>query len=193
MLTPMRTCARRLDTWAQCGIIGDTSPTYLPVFLLPVIGSARAIRWQVGDAPWQQARIEPFALRSVTMSYPTLSVWLTKHKATECYYCRVPLENVQIDRDHKLPLSRGGKDKDNIVLTCHSCNCAKRAMTASEFKSALLHNWRYQYWVPERLKRIPPYWRTFPPGFDLIAFLGDQWFEDLNGSEVERTEQCRMF
>lgn len=55
-----------LDIRARARYTLGTSPTYLPVFLLPVIGSARAIRWQVGDAPWQQARIEPFALRSVT-------------------------------------------------------------------------------------------------------------------------------
>ncbi|MDP3940643.1 MAG: HNH endonuclease [Deltaproteobacteria bacterium] len=36
-------------------------------------------------------------------------------------------------RDHKWPLSRGGRHHGNIVLACGSCNQKKGDMTASEF------------------------------------------------------------
>jgi 5-methylcytosine-specific restriction endonuclease McrA len=70
--------------------------------------------------------------------------WWALVRAAEriCFYCgtetNCDLEATgdprQVQRDHLVPLSRGGSDHiDNIVVSCRSCNLDKGTMTAGEF------------------------------------------------------------
>lgn len=54
-----------------------------------------------------------------------------------CYYCRVELNNPE--QDHKLPITRGGRATvDNIVPSCHPCNCRKNDRTVDEYRDYLI-------------------------------------------------------
>ena len=63
----------------------------------------------------------------------TLTQWLDKLTlfANCCAYCG---EAKPLERDHKIPLSRGGSDNiENIIPACRSCNASKNAKTAEEY------------------------------------------------------------
>lgn len=52
-----------------------------------------------------------------------------------CAYCG---EAKPLERDHKVPLARGGTDHiDNILPACRSCNARKHMRTPSEFLEVL--------------------------------------------------------
>lgn len=51
----------------------------------------------------------------------------------ECYYCGEPTEIADWTLDHKMPVSRGGKHRGNVVGCCQNCNKAKGNMTVAEF------------------------------------------------------------
>lgn len=79
----------------------------------------------------QMARVR--AKRRGAPGSHTYQEWVEKCElfAFCCAYCgeRKPLE-----RDHKVPLSRGGSDDiSNIVPVCRSCNSRKHTRTTSEF------------------------------------------------------------
>ena len=51
-----------------------------------------------------------------------------------CYYCELPLLLNEAQREHMVPLARGGTDLiANIVPSCARCNLAKGTMTVEEF------------------------------------------------------------
>lgn len=63
----------------------------------------------------------------------------------ECHYCGVSLRHSRPGEwarkvpnatvDHKVPLSRGGKDEpSNWAVCCQPCNVKKGQMTADEFR-----------------------------------------------------------
>jgi len=61
-----------------------------------------------------------------------------------CYYCGIPLAKVAVDADHRIPLSRKGKNnKENMVLACRTCNRDKRSKTDVEF-----FDWRRRHGLP---------------------------------------------
>jgi len=65
--------------------------------------------------------------------YHTATEWLEKIElfAGCCAYCG---EAGPLQRDHRIPLTRGGSnDISNIVPACRSCNAHKSAMTDAEF------------------------------------------------------------
>jgi hypothetical protein len=66
-----------------------------------------------------------------------------------CFYCGTQPEKARYQRDHVVPLSRGGMDAGwNIVPCCASCNASKRDSRASD-------------WVRWRLGfRLPDGWTT---------------------------------
>lgn len=75
--------------------------------------------------------------KSVRMIYH----WELQNK--KCYYCdtilyhmtTAGLEILNCNIDHKVPLSRKGKDDfENTCLTCLSCNSIKGNLTEEEFK-----------------------------------------------------------
>lgn len=56
-----------------------------------------------------------------------------------CFYCRNSLSDYHVD--HKIPLSRGGSDnKDNLCITCPTCNMRKHDRTDAEFLVYLEEN-----------------------------------------------------
>lgn len=58
---------------------------------------------------------------------------LLKRQRRLCYYCCCFL--TKFDCDHFIPLSRGGSNgPENIVLSCHSCNCSKGARLPWEWR-----------------------------------------------------------
>lgn len=63
---------------------------------------------------------------------------LLVQQRSRCYYCGKKLPD-NYHADHKIPLSRGGKNtKFNIALTCPKCNLRKHTLTAEEFREKLL-------------------------------------------------------
>ena len=53
-----------------------------------------------------------------------------------CYYCG---EKKELEIEHKIPVSRGGKfEKENIVPSCKLCNRKKGTMTEKEFLTKTL-------------------------------------------------------
>jgi hypothetical protein len=65
-------------------------------------------------------------------------------KVDVCYYCGIKIflrshnEHNRPDSaslDHRVPRSRGGKSKGNLVLCCYKCNATKGSMTEQEFRS----------------------------------------------------------
>ena len=53
----------------------------------------------------------------------------------KCYYCGSGFSgNNPVERDHKIPLSKGGGyTKENIVPACRNCNARKHTSTEKEF------------------------------------------------------------
>lgn len=59
-----------------------------------------------------------------------------------CHYCGIKVENgPALDR---IDSSRG-YEKDNVVLSCKRCNCAKNDMTVSEFKEWLRRIYEFSF------------------------------------------------
>ena len=57
---------------------------------------------------------------------------LLKYYSHRCYYCGKKVN--QLEKEHKIPLSKGGGyTKENIVPACRSCNAKKHTLTESEF------------------------------------------------------------
>ena len=51
-----------------------------------------------------------------------------------CLYCGDKFSGAQLTRDHVLPLSRGGKDNwENVVTACYRCNNQKGSKTPEEW------------------------------------------------------------
>ena len=70
---------------------------------------------------------------------------LKKHDG-KCFYCGVVLEFGGDDynrnpnwfsTDHKIPISKGGGNGDNVVAACRRCNCRKHTKTAEEFMAQM--------------------------------------------------------
>lgn len=46
-----------------------------------------------------------------------------------CYHCQRELSYGQATLDHVIPRSKGGSDSfDNLVLSCHQCNCDRMSL-----------------------------------------------------------------
>lgn len=58
--------------------------------------------------------------------------WALKIK--ECVYCKELINHDNASLDHKMPLSRGGKDElNNLHIVCANCNLAKGSLIDWEF------------------------------------------------------------
>ena len=56
-----------------------------------------------------------------------------------CIYCNKKIPFGKDSLEHKLPLSRGGKNIfSNLAIACKSCNCHKHNKTEEEYKMFLL-------------------------------------------------------
>jgi hypothetical protein len=66
----------------------------------------------------------------------TRTEWIAKFQqcGCKCYYCEIPLTLKQAEKEHKIPICRGGDDAiENIVPACKPCNAMKAWRTEAEF------------------------------------------------------------
>lgn len=66
----------------------------------------------------------------------TVAEWTAKKAefGNTCFYCGAP---GRLERDHAIPITRGGTDDiSNILPCCRLCNLRKRQKTVAEFRSA---------------------------------------------------------
>ena len=59
--------------------------------------------------------------------------WRNKLNEGACHYCGGKFDREQLNMDHIVPISRGGKSvKGNVVLSCKKCNNDKKYYTPAE-------------------------------------------------------------
>lgn len=67
----------------------------------------------------------------------TRAMRLANLNGRPCPYCKRIMNwdspTLQPSRDHKIPVSRGGKNGDNVIWCCFQCNQAKGNMTDREY------------------------------------------------------------
>ena len=72
-------------------------------------------------------------------SYPLSNPALFARDRYHCLYCARPLEAPALTRDHVVPLSRGGRDRwENVVTACRRCNQHKGSRLLEEIGWELL-------------------------------------------------------
>jgi 5-methylcytosine-specific restriction endonuclease McrA len=60
---------------------------------------------------------------------------IKRYGTLTCYLCLHPTPFGKDHLEHKIPLSRGGKDeRDNLDIACQHCNLSKGNKTVEEFK-----------------------------------------------------------
>jgi 5-methylcytosine-specific restriction endonuclease McrA len=80
---------------------------------------------------------------------------IIKTKLTKCEYCGCKLNKSNLEVDHKIPLSRGGKNNEtNLAYVCHNCNAAKGEMTDTEFIELLKVTVKWQDKGDSLFKRL---------------------------------------
>ncbi len=58
----------------------------------------------------------------------------------QCHYCKRRFDPGELERDHAIPISRGGSNHaSNIVVSCATCNRRKGSMTTDEFLGSSRH------------------------------------------------------
>ena len=64
-------------------------------------------------------------------------LWLTTENPV-CHYCDITLTLDNASRDHKVPISKGGKKMphDNIVLSCCKCNRRKGDVSYEDYMAS---------------------------------------------------------
>ena len=103
--------------------------------------------------------------RKVSIKFSRANVLL--RDGHRCLYCGNEFEAHQLNYDHVVPRSRGGKtDWDNIVAACYRCNSKKGDRTPSEAKMPLLMQPKKPVWlpvVPKRfdLRSVPESWKVY--------------------------------
>lgn len=86
---------------------------------------------------------------------------------SQCQYCGGTFEAEDLNYDHVLPRSRGGKTNwENVVTSCYPCNGKKGNRTPEEAGMALLRLPRKPTWLPITPKRynvvaMPEQWRPY--------------------------------
>lgn len=84
-----------------------------------------------------------------------------------CMYCGGQFEPYQLNYDHVLPRSRGGRtDWENIVSACYDCNSKKGDRTPQEAKMPLISQPRKPTWLPVvhktfDLRTVPESWKAY--------------------------------
>lgn len=102
--------------------------------------------------------------RKMSIKFSRTNVFLRDgHK---CQYCKGSFEEAELNYDHVLPRSRGGRTEwDNIVASCYPCNEKKGNKTPDEAKMPLQRQPRKPTWLPmvARLpaRSVPDSWRVY--------------------------------
>lgn len=85
----------------------------------------------------------------------------------QCQYCGGDFEPHELNYDHVIPRSRGGRTEwDNIVAACYPCNSKKGNRTPDEAKMKLLRQPKKPVWLPVvpkkfDLRSVPEAWRPY--------------------------------
>jgi len=88
-----------------------------------------------------------------------------------CAYCGEVFKPEDLEREHVIPVSRGGRDVwTNVVSACRSCNQRKAAMTPEEARMPLL----YVPYQPSRWEDMILQARAEHVVADQMAFLRSQ-------------------
>ena len=56
-----------------------------------------------------------------------------------CYWCKIPLTFEKATVDHIIERAIGGKNHNNVVISCAKCNCKRSYKTAS-YVNLILQN-----------------------------------------------------
>ena len=84
-----------------------------------------------------------------------------------CQYCQKEFPANELNNDHVLPRSRGGKTNwENIVSACFECNARKGDKTPDEARMPLLRPPCRPEWLPVvpkkfDMKTVPDSWRAY--------------------------------
>lgn len=97
---------------------------------------ARNRRWQQENREWWRARGHRRRTRgglpTVAIVKQLVSENIQEYGELTCVYCLCAVENYEIE--HKTPISRGGtSEKNNLCISCKSCNSKKGTKTVKEF------------------------------------------------------------
>ena len=107
-------------------------------------------------------------LLAATPRLTRLNHKLFKRDRYTCAYCGGLYREHELEREHVLPLSRGGVDSwTNLVSACRSCNQRKGALTPEEARMPLL----YVPYVPSRWEDLILQARAEHIVADQMAFL----------------------
>jgi 5-methylcytosine-specific restriction endonuclease McrA len=63
-----------------------------------------------------------------------------------CFYCGIREEFDKFTKDHKVPISKGGRAGANLVLACGRCNSAKGSMSIDEFVQSK--------WLGDKIRQV---------------------------------------
>jgi 5-methylcytosine-specific restriction endonuclease McrA len=89
-----------------------------------------------------------------------------------CQYCGKKFSSSELNIDHLIPRSRGGKSTwDNVVCSCHECNRKKGGRTPEEAGMKLIQKPRKPRWTPYL-------------GFRLDSRIYKEWTPFLNFVDV---------
>lgn len=93
---------------------------------------------------------------------------LFKRDRYTCAYCGGVFRESELEREHVIPTSRGGRNAwSNVVSACHTCNQSKAAKTPEEARMPLL----YVPYVPSRWEDMILQARAEHIVADQMAFL----------------------
>lgn len=103
--------------------------------------------------------------RKLVMRRINLLTKLVAVHGRKCWYCGTPFQSFsEVELDHIVPSSRGGKDgMSNYAIACAFCNRAKGAHTLDEFLRWLRKPKKPVAELHERAKECEQHWRDWGP------------------------------
>jgi 5-methylcytosine-specific restriction endonuclease McrA len=92
-----------------------------------------------------QRNIQARRIGAVGQVTPEQWQLLLKRHRFSCFYCGTKLQPANRTLDHKIPLSRGGRNTiNNVVPACRPCNQRKMRMTTKEFLARIKRIQKFQ-------------------------------------------------
>lgn len=85
--------------------------------------------WVVHSASWETLVPSVVMLREYMkvksiVRYSRTNIYLRDE--FRCQYCGITVDRTEATLDHVIPLCKGGRSTfENVVLSCHKCNCLK--------------------------------------------------------------------